>query len=750
MKKKEILFGIVIILAMLFIGCEQPVSLNNDIESEQPVTQDNEYSVTFEPNGGSGEMDIQKIISGNSANLTANTFKRTGYTFTGWSTTADRSAEYINKASYTIGDKNVTLYAIWTVNVLFTITYNGNTNDGGSTAKQIVSEAVNYNERYQLNQNGFSKTGFTFTGWSKTKDAQHVFYEVDGERASIPSRSYEDLTFYATWVPSDIKHTLTFNGNKNTGGSTYSQTIIEGICTKLKKNEFTRFGYRFIGWQTQENDRHNIDYQEDSNYFMGDSDKDLYAVWDKIPRGYYKIIYNGNTNDGGETAFQSRLSETTSKLTPNGFTKTGYTFAGWSTTINGSVEYTDNSEFTVGYEETTLYAIWIESSADSHTITFNGNGDSSGSTASLNLNESLSAPLTANGFTKTGYSFTGWSSSANGLVEYGNEASYKMGNSNITLYAIWKVNNYIITFNGNNNDGGSTTSQVIQYNESDDLNFNGFTKTGYSFAGWSTTSDGSIEYTDETSYTMGNCNITLYAIWTINNYIITFDGNKNDGGSTTSQVVQYKKSEELNSNGFIKTGFSFAGWSTTSDGSIEYTDETSYTMGNRNITLYAKWSPEIGSSYAGGIVFYVDETGEHGLVCANVDQSSGIQWSLIYDAEIGCDDKSVGAGELNTKKIVSNQGDGKYAAKLCVDYSIVIDGILYDDWFLPSEDELDLIYQNLYTYGFGNFSSSVYWSSSEVDSQGYFWNASVNNFFDGYESVSYKKNPNAVRAIRSF
>ncbi|MCP4710081.1 MAG: InlB B-repeat-containing protein, partial [Planctomycetes bacterium] len=200
--------------------------------------------------------------------------------------------------------------------------------------------------------------------------------------------------------------------------------------------------------------------------------------------------------------------------------------------------------------------------------------------------------LTACGFDKTGYAFSGWSTTPTGVVEYADQASYPMGTNDVTLYAVWLANGYIITFD--KNDAGATgtmSPQTIASGSSENLTICGFSKTGWTFNGWATTSGGVVEYADQTSYTMGAADVTLYAKWTANNYTITFD--ENDAGATGTmlpQTIASGSTENLTACGFDKTGWTFSGWATTSGGPPVHADQASYTMGPDNVTLFAKWT----------------------------------------------------------------------------------------------------------------------------------------------------------------
>ena len=161
------------------------------------------------------------------------------------------------------------------------------------------------------------------------------------------------------------------------------------------------------------------------------------------------------------------------------------------------------------------------------------------------------------------------------------------------------------------------------------------------------------------------------------------------------------------------------------------------------------WGPcnlAIGDFYAGGIIFYLDASGHHGLVAALSDQD----YNGDFTGAWGCEGTYVGAGSYsigsnNTTAILNGCGEPGIAARRCGDYSVTVDGILYDDWFLPSRQELFLMYQQKDIIG--GFSNSSYWSSTEVNSN---W-AWIYAFDAGYAYYGNKgANYMRCRAIRAF
>jgi hypothetical protein len=156
----------------------------------------------------------------------------------------------------------------------------------------------------------------------------------------------------------------------------------------------------------------------------------------------------------------------------------------------------------------------------------------------------------------------------------------------------------------------------------------------------------------------------------------------------------------------------------------------------------------VGDSYQGGKVAYIlkasdpgyDANVSHGLIAASTDQSAGIMWWNGTSSVTGATATAYGTGNANTNTIVASQGAGNYAAKLCGD--LVLGG--YSDWFLPSKDELFILYTNRIVIG--NFASTSYWSSSEVSTG----SAMLDGFSTGIQGSGGKGFLANVRAVRSF
>lgn len=159
---------------------------------------------------------------------------------------------------------------------------------------------------------------------------------------------------------------------------------------------------------------------------------------------------------------------------------------------------------------------------------------------------------------------------------------------------------------------------------------------------------------------------------------------------------------------------------------------------------------------AGGIIFYNKghySDGWQYLEAASSDQSAGAPWSNVIDTAVGtaAQNTAIGTGVANSNAIVSQGLHTASAAKICLDYTVDFEGVTYDDWFLPSKDELNRLYLNLYLQGLGGFTTNFYWSSSEDTEFDSAFNARALFFSDGSHHASNKNdNTRRVRAIRAF
>ena len=288
---------------------------------------------------------------------------------------------------------------------------------------------------------------------------------------------------------------------------------------------------------------------------------------------------------------------------------TDYTSAGTATvTATGTGSYT-------GSASTTYPVRWA-----AYAIRFYKNhDDATGTMAPQPYTYSVSQPLAANAFSRTGYNFAGWSTSSDGAVVYTDGQSVinltATDADTIDLYALWTPIDYSVHFNKNHDDAtGTMLNQPFTYDVSQALTANAFSRTGYNFAGWSTSSDGAVVYTDGQSainlIATDGAIFELYAVWTPIDYSVRFNKNHDDAtGTMLNQPYTYSVSQPLTANAFSRNGYDFAGWSTTSNGAVVYTDGQSVinltATDGATVDLYAQWTPHaynLSYDLAGGSV----------------------------------------------------------------------------------------------------------------------------------------------------
>ena len=326
----------------------------------------------------------------------------------------------------------------------------------------------------------------------------------------------------------------------------------------------------------------------------------------------YAINYKANTTDSVSNlpSAGSKYWFETATVSASIPQRTGYTFKSWNTKSDGTgTTYASSASIAASVNnDLTLYAQWTKDAPKTYTVRFNNNGGS-GTMSDQTFTVGVSQALKANTFTKSGYTFKGWNTQSNGSgTSYANQQTVKdltSAGKTITLYAQWTQNTpstpktYTVRFN-NNGGSGTMSDQTFTVGVSQALKANTFTKSGYTFRGWNTQSNGyGTSYTNRQTVkdlTSAGNTITLYAQWTKDapkTYTVRFN---NNGGSGTmsDQTFTVDVSQALKKNIFTRTGFTFKGWNTQSNGyGNSYTDQQTVrnlTSAGGTITLYAQWT----------------------------------------------------------------------------------------------------------------------------------------------------------------
>lgn len=233
----------------------------------------------------------------------------------------------------------------------------------------------------------------------------------------------------------------------------------------------------------------------------------------------YTITYDGNTSTGGTVpASTTGTGGQTVSANTGSLVKAGYYLAGWNTAADGSgATYLPGSTI-IPVADTTLYAVWVSGSQPTYTLTYDGNTNDGGTSPSSTTGYGT-YPTSANSgtLTRTGYTFAGWNTAANGSGTTYQAADLINLTGNITLYAKWTSNvaSYTISYDPNNPGSGTAPGATTGSGSVTTApNSGSLSKPGYTFAGWNTAADGS-----GTTYQPGDAlnlsgNITLFALWT--------------------------------------------------------------------------------------------------------------------------------------------------------------------------------------------------------------------------------------------
>jgi uncharacterized repeat protein (TIGR02543 family) len=562
------------------------------------------YYVRYDANGGSGTMGNTTLSISAPQNLSYCRFTRPGYAFQGWAESPNGAVKYADQASVTnlaSAGQTATLYAVWKVNT-YTVRYDAN--NGSGTA--MADTSFTYDQEQNLRKNTFTRTDYIFRGWATSQTATSPTYIDEQSVKNLTTMSNGTVTLYAVWART---YTVAYNANGGTGTDMASQTFTYGEAQNLRANTFTRPGYTFAGWSTSQTAASPTytDGQRVSNLTsMAGGTVDLYAVW----HNNYTVMYNANGGSGSmaDTAF---VWGTAQNLRANAFTKAGYTFMGWATSPEGAalgtVAYTNgqsvNSLTTEANKIVTLYAVW---GAGDYTVAYNANGGTGTAMASQTFTFGVEKALSKNTYTRAGYNFGGWARSASGAKVYNDEQSVSnlasAAGQTVDLYAVW-LNNYTVAYNSNGGSGTAMANQAFVYGTAQNLRTNGFTRLGYTFAGWAQTSTGAVEYTNGQSVnnltTAANGTVTLYAVWNPNTYTVNYLANGGTGAMERSTFI-YGESQALSMNTFTRANYRFDGWSASS---TEYTDgqivSNLTTTANGTVNLYARWIDTYTIKYDG-------------------------------------------------------------------------------------------------------------------------------------------------------
>ena len=566
------------------------------------------------------------------------------------------------------GDVEVNIYAGWTANT-YQVAFNAN---GGTGT--MSNQSFTYDENAKaLTENIFTKTGYTFTGWNTQADGQGTPYLDEEQVRNLTSTNNETVTLYAQWISNKYYLTYDYQDNYSYNGTNVLDTGYKYDWSKNFKIEskfkVTTLGKRYLIFGNYDNGENTLNFEitmgNKLRIYMGNAaldngstdaipaNTDITATytWNASTKSYTLTATGTNVNISMNGTISSMTGTATNNVlvgrdtrtnvfnpisismfkisteynydtlisTLPTISKTGYTYSGWYDASTGGNKVTS---VTMPSSNKTIYA---HSVANTYQVAFNANGGTGAmSNQSFTYDENEKA-LTENIFTKTGYTFTGWNTQADGQgTPYLDEESVRnltsTNNATVTLYAQWILTNYSITYTMNNgnvgeecaSEGGTCTfsgtkevcfgsgtnytcteatdsigcnstafggdpasgtfkycyiksTNPTSYNmETNTFTLNPATKIGHTFAGW-TGSNGNTPQTS-VSIAKGSTGDKSYtANYTPKNYTLTINPNGGTYNGSTSNTIKTLTYGSTNNNSIgvpTRTGYTFAGWST--------------------------------------------------------------------------------------------------------------------------------------------------------------------------------------------
>ena len=538
MKKSWLSYTLFALVALLMLACEPLVKPSNT------------FSVVFDANGGIGSMDMEvysAYYKGYEEKLPENTFTREGYVFTGWNTAPDGSGTaYTNEQAITIS-QNLKLYAQWD-RMSVALFFDAN---GGSGNMDV--QFLKYDLAGTLNENTFMRGGYVFTGWNTKPDGSGTSYK---DKSEITIK--EETSIYAQWkrlvsgtengysyidlgLPSELKWSISNVGAGIPEGT--GDYFAWGETEPKKEYSWDTYKWCVYGNSAYMMTKYNTDSHYgtvvDNKEFLDIEDDAAHAnMGDKwrMPTGneYVELLNHctwtwASQNGINGYIVKSKTNGNSMFLPAAGWKyKTGsesvskwgfYWLNSLTTSISPANAYYwkfysepykyqyDHHDYTGRYYGMTIRAVYAEFAI----ITFNANGGE-GEMPAQKMAIGESQALMSNAFTRAGYNFTGWNTAPDGSGTAYAEHQIINPQQNLTLYAQWKREPVVVTFDANGGSG-SMEPQLFDPEVLQALPANTFTRDGHMFTGWNTAPDGSgTSFNDQAEVMIGG-SLTLYAQW---------------------------------------------------------------------------------------------------------------------------------------------------------------------------------------------------------------------------------------------
>ncbi|MBO5978000.1 MAG: InlB B-repeat-containing protein [Bacteroidales bacterium] len=235
--------------------------------------------LSYDANGGTGEMKTQFFEEDIQADLYENTFVRENYKFVGWSTNPNGEGDYYADKEKCSFNEDVTLYAQWE-QIVYTITFDANGGEGSMNPQEMKA-----GEEQAMSENAYTREYYQFVGWNTRVHGDGTAYT----NAQVTSLT-DNMTLYAQWER--IMYTIKYDANGGEGIMD-EQSIAAGQEKLLSQNVYTRKNYVFNGWNTAA-DGSGIAYENRQDVTL-QGNLTLYAQW---IQSVYTITFDANGGEG--------------------------------------------------------------------------------------------------------------------------------------------------------------------------------------------------------------------------------------------------------------------------------------------------------------------------------------------------------------------------------------------------------------------------------------------------------------------
>ncbi|MCQ2517296.1 MAG: BspA family leucine-rich repeat surface protein [Lachnospiraceae bacterium] len=483
---------------------------------------EDEYFIMYELDGGKNNADNKMKYPANKSFTLKNPTK-TGYTFAGW--VDIKTAEKVTVAK----GKNYVVRATWTPNS-YDVVFNGNGGvfsgaDSGSSKK--YTQTLIYGTSANLRPVAFTRTGYTFKGWTTKADGKGTFYADYASVKNLTATANGKVNLYAKWEANS--YTVSFDINTglldkidDRSGEMKDVSAKYGKAVKIPKNKFHFVGHTFKGWSLTPDGT--VKYKNGASVKnltdVANGNVKLYAVWSVNTYNVKFDLCGVKTTTKPSTV--KGLSYKTNPLTLEKVipadSDSPYVFVGWSTSkvfLKAEIIYvssaTANLDATKNNQTFTLYAVWA------YSFQYAG---ADGTLKGAGGLKDWSIPFNMWGDGKDGYYIAGWNTNSaaalKGKIKYKANAKYKNFIGKI-IYPVYKANKYTIKFNANGGKG-KMSNQTLTYDKDATLKACAFKNGTKKFVGWSTDKDETaVTYIDKQAVknlTKKNKDtITLYAVW---------------------------------------------------------------------------------------------------------------------------------------------------------------------------------------------------------------------------------------------